>query len=589
MGTAQQGMGGMPPGTGMRGPPPGTGMRGPGTGMRMGTGAQQPMGVGAATAVKVAERPVTQQGLGGVKTGTKTGVGRQIYDKSYYMMQMRNKINELSTELNGFNKEIESIQKDHQLYAASEKRYADLVKTVRELEGSLADYNLALDKHRADTAPEEVHHMYMFLKQGNDQQRSELDQCFLEKKSHEEEIQRIDEAMAAVRKSADERLSELHPDQRDEYRQLQEEGERLNSQLFGQRQQLEEVSGQLNVLEGRLRSDLLRMRAQELRETGKELLERRDQLEAEARQASLSIPEQREMLLGKVKSDNAVTIETEQQVTELKAEIQRCQKQIAEMDADISERKSEGTDQQKYEILFTKDQEMTAFIDSYDATKTEELAKTKEKQTSIVGLLESISKSMGADKSMSQEDQHKDLEDELRFKTGQLHNSETTQSRLQAELEKRHGELEKIETLDDKISGELAQLESKIAQYNQDIATKFDLIEDMRAQKLEQINTLTERKAFLADRAENFRNQISFLKLRSESRKQQLVEDPIESGLQSQELKLQQYQQNAFHLRLFIETKQAESDYSHEMGSCLDMSEQINQILQQGKPSAIRS
>merc|ERR1719428_1306433 len=120
----------------------------------------------------------------------------------------------------------------------------------------------------------------------------------------------------------------------------------------------------------------------------------------------------------------------------------------------------------------------------------------------VLGLLESISKSMGADKSMSQEDQHKDLEDELRFKTGQLHNSETTQSRLQAELEKRHGELEKIETLDEKISGELAQLESKIAQYNQDIATKFDLIEDMRAQKLEQINTLTERKAFLTDRAE---------------------------------------------------------------------------------------
>merc|ERR1719174_2477848 len=121
-------------------------------------------------------------------------------------MQMRNKIIELTSELNGFNKEIETIQKDHQLYAQSEKRYADLVKTVRDLEGHLADYNLALDKHRADTAPEEVHHMYMYLKQGNDQQRAELDQCFLEKKSHEEEIQRINDAIAEVRKSADDRL-----------------------------------------------------------------------------------------------------------------------------------------------------------------------------------------------------------------------------------------------------------------------------------------------------------------------------------------------------------------------------------------------
>merc|ERR1719159_653940 len=135
---------------------------------------------------------------------------------------------------------------------------------------------------------------------------------------------------------------------------------------------------------------------------------------------------------------------------------------------------------------------MAAFIDSYDATKMEEQEKTKEKQKNIVGLLESISKTLGAEKqTMSMDEQKKDLEDELRFKNSQLQNSETTQSRLEAELEKRHGELEKIETLDEKISGELMQLESKIQQYNNDIATKFDLVEDMRAQKLEQISKLT--------------------------------------------------------------------------------------------------
>lgn len=201
-----------------------------------------------------------------------------------------------------------------------------------------------------------------------------------------------------------------------------------------------------------------------------------------------------------------------------------------------------------------------------------------------MALLEGISKSLGTEhKSLSMEDQKKDLEDELKFKNSQLHNSESTQNRLEAELEKRQGELEKIETLDEKISGELMQLESKIAQYNHDIATKFDLIEDMRAQKLEQISMLHARKAVLASRAENFQSQISFLKLRGESKKQQLQEDSIESGLQSQELKLQQYQQNAFHLRHFIDTKQAESSYAEQMNSCLDMSDQINQILQQGR------
>jgi intraflagellar transport protein 74 len=589
MGTAQQGMG-MPPGTGMRGGPPGTGMRVPGTGMRMGT-AMQPMGVGAATDVKVENRPVTQMGLGGVKTGTKTGAGRQIYDKSYYMMQIRNKISELSGELNGFNKELETIQKDKQLYEKSEKRYGDLVKTVRDLEGNLADYNLALDKHRSDSAPEEVQRMYMFIKQGNDQQREELDQCFLEKKSHEEEIAKMDEAIAAVRRSADERLSELHPDQRDEYQQLQEESERLQNELSGnggQRQRLEMVMEHLNVLEERLRSDLLRMRAQELREQGNGLLEQRDTLQAAAQQASLSVPEQREMLLGKVKSDNAITVETEQQCTELKAEIQRCRKQITEMDTDISERKSEGNDQQKYEILLGKDQEMTAFIEGCDDTKREELAKTREKQENIVAALESISKSLTADKSINPQDQANDLEDELKFKNSQLQNAETTQNRLRLELDKRNGELEKIVMLDEKISGELVQLETKTAQHKHEIETKFDHIEEMRVQKLDQINELQKRKVLLLDRVEHFKSQINFLKLKTEGKKQLLLEDSVESGLQSQETKLQQFQQNVNHLQAFIAAKQGESDYSQELGTCLDMSEQINQILQRPKPNSLQ-
>lgn len=278
-------------------------------------------------------------------------------------------------------------------------------------------------------------------------------------------------------------------------------------------------------------------------------------------------------------------METERQATELKAEIQRCQKQIAEMDVDISERKSEGSDQQKYEVLLNKDQEMTAFIEGCDATKAEELAKTKEKQQSIVQLLENISKSLAADKSINMNDQANDLEDELKFKNSQLQNSETTQARLQLELERRNGELKKIEMLDEKISGELTGLESKIAEYKHEIETKFDLVEDVRAQKSDQIEKLHKRKAFLLDQGEHLKNQIGFLKLKTESKKQQLAEDSIESGLQAQETKMKQYRQNACHLQDFIAMKQAESDYSQEMETSLGICEQINQILQRPKPN----
>merc|ERR1719276_555663 len=133
---------------------------------------------------------MTTQGLG-MKTGS-IGPKRQVYDRTYYMLELRKKISGLQEEITKMNKEINDVQQDTELYQSLEKRYETLVKTVRSLEGDLADHNLAMDKLRTDTQPEEVHHMYMIMKQQNEQQRNDVDQIFLEKRSHEEEIARME-------------------------------------------------------------------------------------------------------------------------------------------------------------------------------------------------------------------------------------------------------------------------------------------------------------------------------------------------------------------------------------------------------------
>merc|ERR1719253_2196539 len=123
-------------------------------------------------------------GLSGLKTGS-LGPKRQVYDKTYYLLQLTKRCKELQEEVEKMNKESDASREDNKLYQQLEKRYDTLVRTVRSLEGDLADYNLATDKQRTDTRPEEVHHMFMIMKQQNDQQRSEVDQIFLEKRSHE--------------------------------------------------------------------------------------------------------------------------------------------------------------------------------------------------------------------------------------------------------------------------------------------------------------------------------------------------------------------------------------------------------------------
>ncbi|CAE7225287.1 Ift74 [Symbiodinium sp. CCMP2592] len=535
--------------------------------------------VGAMTEVKVSDRPMTMQGVMGMKTGS-MGPKRQIYDKTYYLVELRKRCQELVDEVARLNKEINDIQQDNNVYASLEKRYDNLVKTVRSLEGDLADHNLATDKQRTDTRPEEVHHMYTIMKSQNEQQRADVDQIFLEKRSHEEEIGRMEQEIASIARAAEDRLNELHPDQRREYEELREESKRLSSDLGEARDELDQVSGRLNAVESRLRSDPLRTRHQQLNQTRREFENQLIQLRQEVQQGSMSIPEQREILLSKVKNDNGEIVAAEKNNSELKLDNERLRAQIKEVQADAQEKKDESSDQQKYEILFTKDQEMTAFIEGFADSKAEEERKIKEKQESIERLLQNISKSLDLPTDVTPESHLRDMEDELDFKSRQLQNSETTQSRLEGELAKREGELEKIESLDVKISLELSQVEEKMKQYEKEMAERYDKIEDMKAQGALELQKLEESKRNLEERSVALRQQVNFIRLRYDSKRQQLQDDETAANLEGYETKIRQFGQTLHTLRTFILQKTSESDFRAEMASCLDVAGQLNKMLQ---------
>jgi len=290
-------------------------------------------------------------------------------------------------------------------------------------------------------------------------------------------------------------------------------------------------------------------------------------------------------LLSKVKTDNAEIVAAEKRNSELKLEKERLRAQIKEVISDSQERRDEGGDQQKYEILFAKDQEMSQFISSFDEHKAEEEQKMTEKQESIVRLLQNISTALSLQSHMTPEGHLRDMEDELEFKSKQLQNSETTQNRLEAELAKRQGELEKIESLDVKITQELQQVEAKMQQYEQDIEQKYDRVSDMQGEGSTVLRKLEERKQFLEGRLSTLRQQVGFLRLRHESRRQQLADDEAASAIEAQEQKIRQFGQTLFTLRSFIKQKSSESDFNGELGVCLQAAFDINKILQDRRPA----
>jgi intraflagellar transport protein 74 len=97
-------------------------------------------------------------------TASKVGPGRQIYDRNYYFNLLKQKNQEIAQEINKMKAEVETINRDNQTYLTLERKYENLIKDVRKYEGELADYNLALDKHRADTKAEDIEALYMHIK-----------------------------------------------------------------------------------------------------------------------------------------------------------------------------------------------------------------------------------------------------------------------------------------------------------------------------------------------------------------------------------------------------------------------------------------
>jgi hypothetical protein len=80
------------------------------------------------------------------------------------MNLLKTKNGEIIGEINKMKQEVEDINKDNTTYLTLEKKYESLIKDVRKSEGELADYNLALDKFRSDTKPDDIEALYLHIK-----------------------------------------------------------------------------------------------------------------------------------------------------------------------------------------------------------------------------------------------------------------------------------------------------------------------------------------------------------------------------------------------------------------------------------------
>ncbi|XP_032334994.1 intraflagellar transport protein 74 homolog isoform X2 [Camelus ferus] len=552
-------------GIGLTGRPP-SGIRPPSGNIRMATGMPPgtarpgsrggPIGTGVLSSqIKVADRPVTQQGLSGMKTGMK-GPQRQILDKSYYLGLLRSKISELTTEINKLQKEIEMYNQENSVYLSYEKRAETLAVEIKEFQGQLADYNMLVDKLNTNTEMEEVVNDYNMLKAQNDRETQSMDVIFTERQAKEKQIRSVEEEIEQEKQAAEGIIKNMSPERQVKYIEMKTTNEKLLQELDTLQQQLDSLNMKKESLESEIAHSQVKQEAVLLHEKLYELESHRDQLIAEDK--SMGSPmEERERLLKQVKEDNQEIASMERQLTDIKEKINQFNEEIRQLDMDLEEHQGEMN--QKYKELKKREEK---FIETFEETKNQEVERKAQIEANIVALLEHSSRNINRMKQISSitNQELKMMQDDLNFKSTEMQKSQSTARNLTSDSQRLQLDLQKMELLESKMTEEQHSLKSKIKQMTTDLETYNDL-STLKSSAEEKKKKLHQERTVLSTRRNTFKKIMEKLNVQCETLKTQLQENETHSQLTNLERKWQHHEQNNFVMKEFIATKSQESDY----------------------------
>ncbi|XP_043959816.1 intraflagellar transport protein 74 homolog isoform X2 [Gambusia affinis] len=489
-------------------------------------------------AIKVANRPVTQQGLSGMKTGMK-GPQRQILDKSYYLGLLRSKINELTTETSKLHKEIENYNQENSVYVSYEKRAEGLAAEIKDLQGQLADYNM--------------------LKAQNDIEARSIDSIFTERREREEVVRAIEEEIGRERQVAEEVVQAMPSAKRDKYFAMTTTNEELLQELAVLQEELDVLVTRKENYETELSHSQIKQEMVRLHESLASLEGKRNAMEDEDR--SLGSPqEEREKLLKQVKEDNQEIASMERQLTEIRDRKRQISEDIRNLDQDSEA--AQGECQQKYKELKRKEEEIDRFLDSFEESRAEEQKKLTRSQEDIVSLLEHCSRNMlrlrHVDTVTASE--LKNMQEVLVSKETEVVRSESTARGLTTESHRLQQDLEKVQQLEGKIGAELSTLKEQVSTMETELLTYRDL-DALRRSADDKRKRLQEERLTLSQRRDSFLQLLQEMNQKHEALKTKLQENETHAQLTNLERKWQHLEQNNFVMKEFIASKTQENDY----------------------------
>ncbi|XP_076056589.1 intraflagellar transport protein 74 homolog isoform X1 [Oratosquilla oratoria] len=542
---------------------------------RPGTRTGVATGIGFNTPINVVERPITQQGLSGMKTGAR-GPQRQVQDKSYFMGLIRTKITDLGTETVRLSNEISSMNQEQSTFLTYDKRVKEIAQELTELQGTLADYNLLLDLINTDAEKAEVDEDWKELKDANDREAAKLDALFSHRQDLEKSIRQLEHEIEEERHMGESLVEAMQPDLREHYIELRQVNTKLMSQLEEMQHDLDALNTSKVAFEDELSVSKVKQEAVGLYEKLQELENKRDEIILENQKRGTP-KEERERLLIQVKEDNAEIAAMERQIGDLQDQIKSVQEEMHQLDLDLEENQSERS--QKYRELRKREETMEEFMETFEQAHAEEQKRLDDLGKTNVVLLEKMSTNLAHFGHLPNMRDFHVMRDDLAFKEGELEKSKYTEEGLRQEHLNLQSNLQKIEALELKVQKELVDLKENVAKMETEIIEYSDLdalkrrAEEKRKNLAEERDDLDQRKTSVSQASKEIKTTVDALKL-------QLNENETFTQLVNLEKKWAHLEQSNFTLKEFVAQRKAESNFLPLKNQAMKQVYEYNKLLQ---------
>ncbi|KAM3715896.1 Intraflagellar transport protein [Dirofilaria immitis] len=480
-------------------------------------------------------RPVTQQGLTGVRPSTRIVAGRFVVDKSYYMSLLRAQMNNLISEIDTLRGDLNKGERDRQNLLIYERRAEEEANIIRTLQGRFLDCNKIVDLINTNSELYEIEdELSKLYEQRNDAEKS-LAELVKDRHMKEENIRKIENEIEEQKARNNAIFHSMNSAINDAYEELKKKNQELLKEYQMKQQVLNELNQKKEQFDEHLAKFPLKQQATVLYEQLAELEEKKliivDEIHAEG-----TPDEQREHLL-------QIVIRTTDEINVIQKQLDDVNEQIEQLmeeshEFDIEMENAAGEKNEKYRELKLKEMQIDEFLNSYDNLMAEEELRINEISTEIIHILTLISTNI-TNLCLSSQNTNLDLT-ELRINENV---SASTLKELYVYLQKELVEMDKLEEylktdnnqigerikeIDEKMKmfGSINDLKSHMEQKHQELENRRKILEE----ELPKINSFYQK---LMDELERMKFKLEkndeYIKMKNTEKKWQSVEKNLDA------------------------------------------------------------